>query len=90
MALDFPSQLQTEQPYLGYSAQPLPEPALGLIDEVIEDCCRIFGTRTRPTQAQQRIMADSGYQVSFDGTLVAGTLWKATVIHTPKGLIQYK
>lgn len=90
MELDIPSQLHTANPFLGNQASELPEHALGLIDDLIEDCCRIFGNRTPPTPAQRRIMAEAGYQVSFKGSLVDNTLWDATVIHTPKGLIQFK
>lgn len=86
----FRSQLGTEQPYLTKAGvEPLPEEALDLIDGVIDDCCRIFGTRQRPDVTQLRIMAENGYVLTFDGPTV-GVQWQATVIHTSKGLIEFK
>lgn len=87
-AMPFQSQLNTEHPYLCTGPAELPEAAWDLIDGVIDDCCRIFGTRKRPDQPQLRIMAENGYQMSFDGPTI-GVKWQATVIHTKKGLIKF-
>lgn len=88
-AMDFPTHTGTENPYLTEGARELPEEAMDLIDGIIDDCCRIFGTRNRPNATQLRIMAEAGYLMSFDGPRV-GVQWQATVIHTQKGLILYK
>lgn len=89
-AMDFPSQASTEQPYLTKAnIEVLPEEAFDLIDGIIGDCCRIFGTRARPTQTQLRIMSENGYEMTFDGPTV-GVCWHATVIHTSKGLIEFR
>lgn len=87
-AMEFATHNGTENPYLTSGLREIPEDGLDLIDGIIDDCCRIFGARTRPTQAQLRTMAEAGYQLSFDGPKV-GVIWQTTVIHTSKGLIAF-
>lgn len=88
-AMDFASHVGTENPYLTSGAREVSEDAMDLIDGIIDDCCRIFGTRQRPSQTQLRVMAEAGYKMTFDGPMV-GVNWQTTVIHTQKGLIAYK
>lgn len=87
--MDFATHVDTENPYLTSGPREIPEDGLDLIDGIIDDCCRIFGTRKRPDTAQMRIMADNGYKMTFDGPTV-GVNWQTTVIHTKKGLIVFK
>lgn len=88
-AMEFPTHLGTENPYLTEGEREVSEDAMELIDGIIDDCCRIFGTRQRPSQSQQRTMLEAGYPMSFDGPKI-GVQWQTTVIHTRKGLIAYK
>lgn len=85
-ALEFASHTGTENPYLNEGSPDIPEDAMDLIDGIIDDCCRIFGTRKRPEQQQLRIMLEHGYELSFDGPTI-GVMWQTTVIHTHKGKI---
>ncbi|MNU19637.1 hypothetical protein D3C71_78690 [compost metagenome] len=88
MAIDFPSQLEASCPYLDKTTSPLPEKAIELIDQVIDEALRVMGSRQLPTPQQIRVMAQNGYKVTNDGVTI-GSAWKSGVIHTPKGLINF-
>lgn len=87
-AMDFPSLLGTPHQYLNKGKPPIPEAALELVDGIIDDACRIMGTRVRPNAQQLRTMADHGYMITFDGAKTGEGL-PSGVIHCPKGLINY-
>ncbi len=86
--MEFDSILGTPSPFLNKGLPPIPQEALELVDDIIDDAARVLGVGMRPTATQLRLLSENGWHITYAENQ-GGVNRKIGIIHTTKGLINY-